>query len=97
MLQNVVSQERSELCVQINAKSFYKLIASLWLCIARHAQSTQNNKFTISLQYLKENVNDEFDFLPADKHERFLQIDIVILGDTMYFYWDGQAFQKLPK
>ena len=26
--------------------------------VARHAQRTQTNKFTISLQYLKENVKD---------------------------------------
>ena len=44
------------------------------------AQSTQTGKFTISLQYLKENVKDEVDFLPADKHQRFLQIDSIILG-----------------
>ena len=44
-----------------------------------HAQSTQNNKFIISFQYLKENVKDDVDFLPADK-QRFLQIDAIILG-----------------
>ena len=30
--------------------------------MARHAQSTQNNNFIISLQYLKENVKDGVDF-----------------------------------
>ena len=35
--------------LQINTKVFNKLIVSLWLCIARHVQSTQN-KFAISLQ-----------------------------------------------
>ena len=29
--------------------------------MARHAQITQNNKFAISLQYLKKDVNDETD------------------------------------
>ena len=48
--------------------------------LARHAQSTQSNKFTISLQYLKENVKDEVDFLPADKPQRLFQSDTVILG-----------------
>ena len=67
-------------CLQIKAKVFYKLIVSLWVCIARHAQSTQNNKFAISLRYLKENVKDEVDFLPTDKRERLLQINTVILG-----------------
>ena len=42
-------------------KIFCKLIISLWVSIARHAQSTQNNKFTTSLQYLKE-VKDEVEF-----------------------------------
>ena len=41
-----------------------KLIVSLWVFVVRHAQSAQNNKFTISLQHLKENVKDEVYFLP---------------------------------
>ena len=36
-------------CLQINIKVFYKLILSLWVCVARHVQRTQNNKFAISL------------------------------------------------
>ena len=51
-----------------------------WVCVAKHAQSTQNNKFAISLQYVRENLKDEVDFLPADKHQRFLQIDTITLG-----------------
>ena len=47
--------------------------------LARHVQSTQNNKYTISLQYPRENVKDQDDFLPADKSQRFLQSDTVIL------------------
>ena len=66
--------------VQINMQVFYKLIVSLWECVARHAQITQNNKFTMSLLYLKENMKGEVDFLHADKHQRFLQIDSIILG-----------------
>ena len=56
------------------------MIVSLCVSVASHAQDTQNNKFAISLQYLKENVKDEGDFLPADKRQRFLQIDITILA-----------------
>ena len=48
--------------------------------LARHAQSNQNDMFTIYLQYRKENVEDEVDFLPVDKRQRFLQSDTVILG-----------------
>ena len=40
----------------------------------------KENNFAIFLQYMKENVKDEVDFLLADKHERFLQIDTLILG-----------------
>ena len=46
--------------------------------MGRHAQITQNNKFAISLQYLKKHVSDENDFLHANKHESFLQIDSMI-------------------
>ena len=73
-------------CLQINTKIFYELIVSLWLCVVRHAQSTQNNIFAISLQYLKENVKDEVDFLPADEHQRFLPIGTIILGVCGHTY-----------
>ena len=39
------------------------------MCVVRHAQITQNQKFAISLQYLKKEVHDEVDFLHANKHE----------------------------
>ena len=38
-----------------------------------HAQIFQNNKFSISLQYLKKEVSDEVDFLHSDKYENYLQ------------------------
>ena len=80
-------------CLQIKTKDFFKMILAfeVCVCVSRHAQITQNNKFAISLQYLKKEVSDEVDFLHADKHESFLQID------TMIFDGDGQAFPKLPK
>ena len=49
------------------------------MCVAREAQITQNNKFTISLQNLKKDASDGVDFLHADKHESLLQIDNRIL------------------
>ena len=36
--------------------------------MVKHSQSSQNSKFAMSLQYLKQEVRDEFDFLDADKH-----------------------------
>ena len=74
-------------CLQIKAKELYKLIASFSMWKARH---DQKNKFTTSLRNLKENVEDESDFLPLYKCQRFLQIDTIILG-----VWPGML--KLPK
>ena len=34
----------------------------------------------MSLQYLKKEVKDEVDFLHADKHQSFLQVDFNTLG-----------------
>ena len=57
------------------------MIVLLCVSVARHIQSTQNNTFAISLQYLKKKVKDEVVFfLPADKCHRFLQIDTIVLG-----------------
>ena len=59
--------------------------------MSRHAQITQNNKFALSLQYLKKELRDKVDFLHADKRENFLQID------TMIFNENGQVFPKFWK
>ena len=72
-------------------KCFYKLIVSLMLCIASHAQCNQGSKFAISLQYLKENVNYKVDILLVDKHQGFLQIDTIILDLR------GQICPNYPK
>ena len=77
--------------MQKNIKDFFKLKLSFSLCVVKHAQITQNNKFAISLQYHKKEVNDEVDFLHTDKHENFLKID------AMIFDGDGQTFPKFPK
>ena len=58
-------------------KHFLQVESITMVVLARHVQSIQN-KFTISLQYLKENVKYEVDFLPGDK--RFLQSDTIILN-----------------
>ena len=63
--------------MQINIEVFYKLILSFWVCVTRHAQSTQN-KF-VYLAISPEKLGDEVDFLPADKHDSSLQIDTMIL------------------
>ena len=64
--------EVDSLCLQMNAKVFYILIVSLWVCVASHAQSTQK-------MYLKKELGDQLDFLHSDKHENLLQIDSMTL------------------
>ena len=56
-------------------------MVSLWIWEVRNAQITQNNKFAISVQHLKENVKlmDEVDFC-LQINGRFLQIYAIILG-----------------
>ena len=48
--------------------------------MVKHSQSSQKSKFVMSLQYLKKEVRDEVDFLYADKHQSFLEVDLNILG-----------------
>ena len=58
-------------CMKINIKIFYKLVVSFLLVMVRHAQSTQNMKLEISLQYLfatsQKIRRDEVDFLQTIK------------------------------
>ena len=60
-------------------QSFFKLLLSFYVCVARHPQITQNNKFAVSLQYLKKELSDEIDLLHAGEHENLLRIDGMIL------------------
>ena len=56
------------------------------MCVARHAQITQNKKFAISLQYLKKVVNDEVDFPHAGKNKNLIQIDTInLMGMVKHF------------
>ena len=60
------------------------------MCATKHAQSTQNNKSTISLQYLNKDVSDEIDFLHADKHKGLLKIDTMILMEIASHSHDSE-------
>ena len=46
--------------------------------VTSRAQVTQNNKFAISLYYIKKEASNEVDFLHRDKNESFLQMDTMI-------------------
>ena len=41
----------------LSIKVFYKLILSLLIDIIKHSQSTQSNKLTIALKYLRNEVS----------------------------------------
>ena len=67
--------------MKVKIKFFYKLVPLLWVTVARHAQSTQNNKPVFFLQYFKEEGRDEVNFLHADKSQTFLQGDSFSFGE----------------
>ena len=54
--------------------------------MVRHSQSSQNSKFAMSLRTISQKkVRDEVDFLPADKHQSFLQVDFSTLGIKVFY------------
>ena len=59
--------------------------------MVKHSQSTQSNKFAISLQYLKKEVRNGVHLLHADKHQKFLQVDIIVFDGS------GLTCPKYPK
>ena len=61
------------------------------MCVARHDQISQNTKFAIFLQYFKKEVSDEINFLSADRHASFLQID------TMIYDWGWSSIPNIYK
>ena len=73
-----------------NRQNIYKLIPSILVAIASHAQSTLNNKFTKYLLYLKNDGRGEVDFW-AKQHQSFLQVD------TTIFDGYGQTFLKFSE
>ena len=57
-------------------QSFLEADTIVLVAMPMHVQSTQNNKFAISLQYLKKEGRHEVDFLHGDK-KTFLQVDAI--------------------
>ena len=53
--------------------------------MVKHSQSYQNSKLAMSLQYLKKEVRDEVDFLHADKHQNFPQVDFNTLSINIFY------------
>ena len=70
------------------------------MCVARHAQISQSNKFAISLQYLTTEVGDKVDFLQADKHQSWFWHfghQSFVQGDTIIVDGHDQAFSNYSK
>ena len=61
-------------------ESLLQIDTMILMGVVKHFQSSQSSKFTISLQYLKNEVIVEFDFFHVDKHQSFLQVDFNTLG-----------------
>ena len=81
--------------LQINVKSFlqvdfntlvikvsYKVILSLLMGMIKHSQSTQSNKFVISVQYPKKEVRNEIHFSHVDKHQSFYKLTLLFLMEV---------------
>ena len=63
-------------------KASCKVILSLLMGMIKHSQSTQSNKFVISLQYLKKKVRNEVHFLHVDKHQSFHKLALLFLMEA---------------
>ena len=61
-------------------ESLLQINTMVLMGMVKYSQSSQNSKFSMSLQYLKKEVRDEVEFLDADKHQSFLQVDFNNLG-----------------
>ena len=66
------------------------MILSLLKGMIKHSQSTQSNKFAISLQYLKKEVRGGVYFLHADKHQSFYKLALAL-------WWKWPDMSKVPK
>ena len=86
-------------CMQINIKVDFKIlgikvsdkvILSLLIDMIKHSQSTQCNKFAISLQYLKNKLGMEFIFC--------MQINIKVFTSWHYHSgWKGPDMFRVPR
>ena len=72
----------------LGIKDAYKVLLSFLLGMIKHFQSTQSNKFAISLQYLKKEVRKEVNFLHADEHQSLYKLRL------LFFDVSGQSTQK---
>ena len=70
-------------CSQMNTNGFYILIVSLWVCIVRHAQNTQNN-------ILRKKWVTKLIFCPQISIESCCKL-------ITWFWWGWSSIPKVPK
>ena len=58
----------------LDMKVSCEVVLSLLMQRIKHSQSTQSNKFAISLQYLKKEVRNGVHFLHAEKYQSFYKL-----------------------
>ena len=63
-------------------KVSYKMILSLLMGMIKHSQSTQSNKFVISVQYPKKEVRNEIHFSQIHKHQSFYKLTLLFLMEV---------------
>ena len=66
----------------LGIKVSYKVMLSLLIGMIKHCQSTQSNKFSISLQYLKKDVRNGVHFLHTDEHQNFYKLALSFLMEV---------------
>ena len=74
--------------MQINIKVIYKVTVSLWVCVTRHAQSTQSKKLTYLCNISKKAWGMKLIFC----------MQIIMKVDSMYHFGCAQpGIPKVPK
>ena len=92
-----IDKNQSFLQVNFNTlgiKVSYKVILS-WIGMIKHYESTQNNKFAVSLQYLKREVRDGVHLLDVDKHQRFCNLVLSFLIEMARHFFKKKVSQLL--
>ena len=68
----------STFCIKVSCK----VILSLLMSMIKHSQSTQSNKFAMSLQYVKKEVRGGVHISHADKHQSFYKLALAFLMEV---------------
>ena len=71
--------------MHVKMKITHKLIRWFFMGMVKHPQSSQKSKFAMPFQYLEKEVRDEADFVHADKHQNFLQVDLKTLSIKSFY------------